>query len=215
MKTISIRPLCKISTICSLILTVFLAGFSGNLEAKDLGKEGYTFTVDEEDLKTLLQKKAAHFSEKDFEEKTKQLREKLEKGEGVLTPVQVEEANVYRSFLYDPSLSLQEEILDAYGKTLFEKGTTVNPLDHVSVESALLFFDGTNPKHVAWAERQKANALWILTNGNPIKLKEEKKRDVYFDQGGVYTRKLQIKKIPCRISQKEKHLFIEEMPATP
>ncbi|MCB1082785.1 MAG: conjugal transfer protein TraW, partial [Simkania sp.] len=59
---------------------------------------------------------------------------------------------------------------------------------------------------------QEGEFKWILTNGNPLKLQEEKERSVFFDQGGFYSKRFQIKRIPCRITQAGKVLLVEEIP---
>ncbi|MCB1107315.1 MAG: conjugal transfer protein TraW [Chlamydiia bacterium] len=183
------------------------------IEAKDFGIQGQTFPIEEQNLKKVLQEKGKHLSQEGMEKHAKLLGEKIQEKETLFKKVSwVKEATHYSSFFYDPSTSLEEDVLDAEGKVLFSKGTKINPLDHVTLDSGLLFFDGSNPKHIQWAESQTGEFKWILTNGNPLKLQEEKERPVFFDQGGFYSKKFRIKKIPCRIIQKGKALLVEEIP---
>lgn len=189
------------------------AYFSLAIEAKDFGIQGQTFPIKEQNLKDVLQTKAEHLSQEGVEKHARRFGEKIQEKGSLFKKVSwIKEATHYSSFFYDPSTSLEEDILDAEGRALFAKGTKINPLDHVTLDSGLLFFDGNNSKHVEWAESQAGEFKWILTNGNPLKLQEEKERPIFFDQGGFYSRKFQIKKIPCRITQSGKILLIEEIP---
>ncbi|MCB1073875.1 MAG: conjugal transfer protein TraW, partial [Chlamydiia bacterium] len=179
----------------------------------DFGIQGQTFPIEEQNLKNVLQAKAELLSQEGVEKHARRLGEKIQEKGGLFKKVSwIKEATHYSSFFYDPSIFLEEDILDAEGKILFAKGRKINPLDHVTLDSGLLFFDGENPKHIKWAESQEGEFKWILTNGNPLKLQEEKERSVFFDQGEFYSKKFQIKRIPCRITQAEKVLLVEEIP---
>jgi len=196
-----------------IFITLFAFAPISSLQAKDFGIQGQTFPIEEQNLKKVIQTKANHLSQGEIEKRSQLLGEKIKKEGALFKKVSwIEKATSYSSFFYDPSVFLEEDIIDADGKVLFQKGTKVNPLDHVTLDSGLLFFDGNNPKHVEWAESQKGEFKWILTNGNPLKLQEEKDRPVFFDQGGFYSKKFQIEKVPCRITQSGKALLIEEMP---
>ena len=48
--------------------------------------------------------------------------------------------------------------------------------------------------------------------GAPIALEQKEQRPVYFDQGGRYTSRLQIRRIPSRVVQEGASLLIEEIP---
>ncbi|CCB87832.1 conjugal transfer pore protein TraW [Simkania negevensis] len=173
--------------------------------AKDFGTEGHVFPVLEENLKEYLQKKLKPLSEERIETKLIQAARNPK-------PLQLSEARVARSFTYDPTYILPETIQGADGEIIASKGDKTNPLEHVELDEGLLFFDGSNPKHVKWAEFQSGKFLWILVNGSPLELEEEKERPIYFDQGGHLCEKFGIQHIPSRVTQKEKQLLIEEIP---
>ena len=196
-----------------IVLALTAALSISMIEAKDFGIQGQTFPIEEQNLKNVLQAKAELLSQEGVEKHARRLGEKIQEKGGLFKKVSwIKEATHYSSFFYDPSIFLEEDILDAEGKILFAKGRKINPLDHVTLDSGLLFFDGENPKHIKWAESQEGEFKWILTNGNPLKLQEEKERSVFFDQGEFYSKKFQIKRIPCRITQAEKVLLVEEIP---
>lgn len=196
-----------------IFITLFAFTSISALEAKDFGTFGQTFPIEEKSLKEVLQTKANVLSQEEIEERFHLLGEKVKKEGQLFKKIPwIKEADHYHSFVYDPSISLEEDIVDAEGQLLFAKGTKANPLEHITLESGLLFFDGSNPKHVEWAESQTGEFKWILVGGDPLKLQEEKDRPVFFDQGGFYSRKFQIKRIPCRITQSARALLVEEIP---
>lgn len=196
-----------------IVLALMAALSISVIEAKDFGIQGQTFPIEEQNLKNVLQAKAEILSQEDVEKRARRLGEKIQEKGGLFKKLSwIKEATHYSSFFYDPSTSLEEDILDAEGMVLFAKGSKINPLDHVTLDSGLLFFDGSSSKHIKWAESQEGEFKWILTNGNPLKLQEEKERPVFFDQGGFYSKRFQIKRIPCRITQAGKVLLVEEIP---
>jgi conjugal transfer pilus assembly protein TraW len=54
-----------------------------------------------------------------------------------------------RTFYFDPSFTLDRNIVDAQGAVLFAAGTRKNPLEVVSLSKHLLFFDARDPRQVA------------------------------------------------------------------
>ena len=86
----------------------------------------------------------------------------------------------------------------------------MNPLEHISLSSGLIFLDGTRETHLAWAREQVGNFKWILVKGKPIEIEEKEKRPIYFDQLGVYTSRFHIENIPAKVIQRGKHLQVEE-----
>jgi len=173
--------------------------------AKDFGREGHVFQVTEENLKEHLQKKLQALPEEE-------IKKKLTRAARNPKPLQLLEARVKRSFTYEPTYLLPETIKGENGEIIARKGDKVNPLANFNLNEGLLFFDGSNPKHVEWAEVQAQEFLWILVKGSPFELEEKKERPVYFDQGGALSEKFGIRSIPCRITQQGEKLFIEEIP---
>jgi conjugal transfer pilus assembly protein TraW len=173
--------------------------------AKDFGREGHVFQVAEENLKEHLQKKLQTLPEEE-------IKKKLAHAARNPRPLHLPEAHTKRNFTYDPTYLLPETIKGENGEIIARKGDKVNPLANEELNEGLLFFDGSNPKHVKWAESQTREFLWILVKGSPLNLEEEKERPVYFDQGGALSEKFGFKSIPCRITQQEDKLLIEEIP---
>ncbi len=198
-------------SIKSLLLFLIILLSASLVDARDLGFQGETFSIKEENLKEVIQSKAESSR---FDAAQKRLvAEKIQnEGELFKKVSWLEKALKYTCFFYSPSKTLYEDILDAEGKVLHKKGTEVNPLDHITLDSGLLFFDGSDPRQVEWAESQEGEFKWILIAGSPLKLQEEKERPIFFDQGGVYSKKFGLKRFPCRITQSGTSLLIEEIP---
>ena len=116
-----------------------------------------------------------------------------------------------RQWVYDPSLTLEKDVKDYQGHLVAAKGTVINPLDTVSWGAPLLLFDGDDPEQVAWAKEQDSLAKWVLVKGSPVDMEEKLKRPVYFDQAGMLATKFGIQQVPCRISQKNRKLVVEEL----
>ena len=123
----------------------------------------------------------------------------------------ITEATQNRSFTFKPIYTAHEDIKDGKGKIIVKKGTTVNPLDKVKPSSDLVFIEGTNKEHVKWATTLEAPCKWVLVNGNPLELEKQHDRPVYFDQQGLYTKKLGIKRVPAIVSAQDNHLLIREV----
>ena len=58
-----------------------------------------------------------------------------------------------RTFYFDPSFTLDRNVVDATGAVLFPAGLRKNPLDVVSLSKHLLFFDARDVRQVATGAR--------------------------------------------------------------
>ena len=118
-----------------------------------------------------------------------------------------------RSFLYDPTITVAQDIPDHTGRVIHAQGTRIHPLHIRSLSHPLVFIDGDDVHQTAWSRRQCQNdpqAKIILVKGNPFTLMETLNRPVFFDQGGVLVRKLGIRQVPARVTQQGDHLVITE-----
>ena len=108
------------------------------------------------------------------------------------------------SYLFDPSVALGADVIDAAGRMLHPAGTRVNPLEHVALERSLLFFDERDAGQVELALRllaAPAPPLPILVGGSPLRFGAQAGVRAYFDQAGAISRRLQLSRIPALISQ--------------
>ncbi len=76
----------------------------------------------------------------------------------------------------------------------------------------MLFIDGDDPNQVAWAQEQGDDFLWILVGGTPTDLEEKLGREIFFDQMGLYTKRLKIKEIPAKAVPEEGQIRVIQTP---
>lgn len=123
-----------------------------------------------------------------------------------------------RTFYFDPTYTLDQNILGAKGELLHPAGTKANPLDVVSMSRHLLFFDARDSRQVRRARELMAHYQGkvkpILTGGSYLDLMKSWRIPVYYDQQGLLTRRLGITQVPALVSQEGKRLRIDEMEVT-
>lgn len=198
-----------------LRLSIGLLTIFASLVAKDFGVAGKLFPIEEEDVAKVFSGGLQEPSAKQQEAWQKKVEERIK---NPLPVAGLQEAKAYHCVEFDPILVIAEDIFDDRGNILARKGDTLNPCTHQKRSGGLLFFDGDSEEHIEWAASHEENFLWVLVKGSPIALEErhlqEKniQRQVYFDQGGMYTKHFGIKRIPCRITQDGERILIEEIP---
>lgn len=193
-----------------LILLFSCFGLGQYLCAKDFGIHGKVFPILEEDLLEFIKDKTQNLSESELTILQTKIQKHFVKQFNEPRPLDLRNAKEYRSRFFDPSVNVNNDILDHTGKIIVKKGTNINPLEFVSLPQELIFFDSTQISQLTWARNQEKNAKWILVKGKPLELEKTEGRPVYFDQFGVLTKKLSIQCIPSKVSQEGKLLKIEE-----
>jgi conjugal transfer pilus assembly protein TraW len=120
-----------------------------------------------------------------------------------------------RTHYYDPSLVVPYAITDADGRIIIAPGTTVNPLDTVSLSKHLLFFDARDAAQVkrarALLDQHAGKVKLILTGGSYLDLMKRWKTPVFYDQQGLLTTKLRIQQVPALVYQEGRRLRIDEI----
>lgn len=190
-----------------------MGGFSSGLSAKDLGTHGATFKITERNLLAVIQTRLKGLeTEGKLDDLQKDIQQRV--SYKALNPTRlttVHRTSEARSYLYDPSLRVEEDIKDHRGRIIHQKGTPVNPLDMVSWGVPLILLDGDDKEQIHWALKNHKDAKLVLIGGKPLNLSEQHNKRFYFDQGGVLIKKLKIQQVPAKISQQDKHLLIEEI----
>ena len=198
---------------CLLCLTV-IPGFS---LASDLGVVGPTYEIAERDLIEVIKDKFRRMEKsgelaKVQEDYKKQVLDAVEKPKPVQGLGRTETA---RTYYVDPTWTLDRNVVDEKGSLLFPSGTKINPLDYAPLTQMLLFFDQRERAQVAFAKRfieqSSTRVKPILVGGEPLKLMRQWKREVFYDQGGVLSRKFMLKQSPAIVSQDGKRLRIDEI----
>jgi len=185
--------------------------------ANDLGVVGPTYEIAERDLIEVMKDKFRRMEksgelakvQENYKQRVIEAVEKPRPVRGVST------TETARTFYVDPTWTLDRDVVDEQGKLLFRAGTKVNPLDYAPLTQYLLFFDQREKAQVAFArrfvEQSKARVKPILVGGEPLKLMRQWKREVFYDQGGVLSRKFLLKHSPAIVSQEGRRLRIDEI----
>ena len=173
-----------------LALILFSSSFA---IAKDFGIQGHTFPIIEENILKVIEAKLQKI---DLEKLNKELQDKTEKY--VENPPSVKgitKAKENKTFYFDPSYTVPQDIYDHLGILIAAKGTRINPLEHTALVQPLIFIDGDDKEQVELAVRLSSQGQdkikIILVKGFPLKLQRAHKKWIYFDQAGVLTSNLQ------------------------
>ena len=185
--------------------------------ASDLGVVGPTYDIVERDLIEVMKDRFRR-REQTGEMRKLEDRYKAKVVEAVERPRPIQgitPTQTARTYFVDPTWTLDRNVLDEKGQVLFPAGTRVNPLDYAPMTQTLLFFDQRERSQVAFAKRflaeAKARVKPILVGGEPLKLMRQWKREVFYDQGGVLSRKFLLQQVPALITQDGNRLRVDEI----
>ena len=120
-------------------------------------------------------------------------------------------ATTDRTRFFDPSVTVEQDILGPHGAAIAAAGARVNPLAYRPLTGSVLFIDGTRPAEVRWALVEKTPTRIVLLAGRPLELARTHGRAFYFDQGGVLAERFGLTSTPSRVTQHELLLRIDEI----
>jgi len=199
-----------------LLLALLTLSSTAFATVYDLGVVGQTYEIAEPDMLegfySKLREAEANGKMAEVEEQMKaRFIAHANRPKGVALP----RTQTHRVHYFDPTIVLSQDIVDHEGNVLWPSGTTVNPLDYVSMTQQWLFFDADDPEQAAWAhdylKRYPNQVRPILTQGAVLELTEAWQIRLYFDQHGKYVEKFGIRTVPSLISQEGKKLRIDEI----
>lgn len=201
-----------------LITAGVLASLVGLATAADLGRLGPTYPIAEPDMieaiKAELRAKQAS-GELDRYQNDAVARAKASINHPPVV-AGLARASKRRTFHFDPSVRVDESLVDHQGNVVVPAGSVVNPLDYSAFNQVLLFIDGRDTEQVAHAQRMLATdprlMKPILVAGSPPALMEAWNRRVYFDQRGLLTQRFGIRRVPATVRRDGNRLLIEEFP---
>ena len=211
-------------TSCSRLLTaatlaMVLATPAGH--ATDLGTIGPTYAITEPHLLRMIEQRL-HEKERTGELARLQQAARERGIAAVRQPAPVtglRATHSPRTFYFDPTFTLDRNVLDDKGTLMFAAGTRKNPLAVVSLSRQLLFFDARDKRQIASASALMARAGGrikpILTGGSYLELMKAWRVPVYYDQQGLLTRRLGISQVPALVSQEGMRLRIDELEPRP
>jgi len=187
--------------------------------AKDFGTRGHTYKIIEQPFLQMIDER---LKKVDIEAERTKMEENAR--DRIHNPKPVDgilPSTKSRIFYYDPTFTLDEDVILPCGQILHKAGTKVNPLEHMQLNRRMFFVDSRQPEQVRWLKEQLNNPLpeqvepvqdkIILVGGSPLKLKEELDAEVYYDQQGALSTKFGIKHSPAIVQQDGLLLRIEEI----
>ena len=200
---------------------IFSISLSAN--AKDFGTQGHSYQITEQEFLQMIAERLKKIDMKKEQEKMQSLvRDRVENPRAASS---VKPATAKRSFYFDPTYTLDKDVVLPCGKILHRAGTQVNPLEHMDLNRRLLFIDARRIEQVKWLREELDKPLpdqkeavedkVILVGGSPSTLKkllkDEHKNKVYFDQNGELTARFGITGSPAVVVQDGLRLRIDEI----
>ena len=187
-------------------------------QATNLGTIGPTYPVAEKNLlDVIMARLRAKEASGELKRHEQEARDRAAYAVNNPRPVDgLRRAQAARTFYFDPTFTLQSNVVDGTGAVLFPAGTRKNPLEVVSLSKHLLFFDARDPGQVARAreliEHYQGKVKPILVGGSYLDLMKRWNKPVFYDQDGTLVRKFGIAAVPAIVSQEGQRLRIDEVP---
>lgn len=187
-------------------------------QAANLGTIGPTYPVAEKNLlDVIMARLRAKEASGELQRHEQEARDRAAYAVNNPRPVDgLRRAQAARTFYFDPTFTLQSNVVDGTGAVLFPAGTRKNPLEVVSLSKHLLFFDARDPGQVARAreliEHYQGKVKPILVGGSYLDLMKRWNKPVFYDQNGTLVRKFGIAAVPAIVSQEGQRLRIDEVP---
>ena len=196
------------------VLAVFLLSgvlFSTFCSAKDCGVIGPSYPILEESFLGFIQKRLQSL---DFTALQHRLQAKvsalLDRPEARSLP----RALTTRSWLFDPSVVLGQDVTTVTGVLLLPQGSRINPLRSHRLSKALLFLNGDDAAQKQWALLQDralhGKTVVILLGGSVEETEKYFRKSVYRDLRGKIAAGLGIRQLPVRVEQEGLFLRVTE-----
>lgn len=199
------------------MIPIALLALSFAAAGEDVGKIGPTYVIEEPNLLRFIEERLRE-KEKSGELKRLEGEARARVVDTVRNPTAVAGLTstvAAHTFYYDPTFTLDQNVLDDNGKVLFPAGTKKNPLEVVSLSKHLLFFDSRDERQVERAagllQRYGGRVKPILVGGSYLDLMKRWKVPVYYDQHGALVKRLGITHVPALVSQEGLRLRIDEL----
>jgi conjugal transfer pilus assembly protein TraW len=189
---------------------------AGSASAEYLGNYGNLWSIEEEHAVTQTIEKLKEL-ERTGELQKRMDRYRRETLDAIENPEPIpgiQTVSFPKTYLLDPSVTVQDNMVDDTGKVLALAGTRINPLEYTKWTKSVLLIDARDDRQVALAldrlEKFPKDKV-ILVGGSYTKFMREHKRQVYFDLGGVFTTRFDIKYVPALVSQEGMALKVQEI----
>ena len=182
--------------------------------ARDLGVRGATWPVAEPDLLEEIEARLLDMQQSGAlarlqDEARTRARRTLEEPDPVpgIAPAKTE-----RSRLFDPAITVAQDIRTPDGVLIAAAGTRIDPLTRLPLTRGLVFIDGRREAEIAWALAHDRPAKIVLLAGRPLDLMRRYRRPVFFDTGGRLAARFGIAATPTLLEQDGTQLRLTEIP---
>ena len=205
-----------------LLPAILLAGLSfaamTPAAARDLGVRGATWPVAEPDLLMQIEGRLLDMQQSGElarlqDEARGRARRTLEQPDPVpgIAPAKTE-----RTRLFDPAITVAQDIRTPDGVLIAAAGTRIDPLTRLPLTRGLVFIDGRREAEIAWAlarDRETGRPVKIvLLAGRPLDLMRRYRRPFFFDTGGRLAARFGVGFTPTLIEQDGARLRLSEIP---
>ncbi len=199
-----------------LALTVLLASslLAVSAAARDLGIRGATWPIAEPDLLTQIAARLQDMQRSGgmarLETKAREhARRRLEEPDPVpgIAP-----ARDRRSRLFDPAITVAQDVRGPDGTLIAAAGTRIDPFAHMPLTRDLLFIDGRREAEVGWALAHAKPAKIVLLAGRPLDLMRRHGRPFFFDTAGRLAGRFGLRLTPTLMTREGAHLRLTQIP---
>jgi len=201
-----------------IIIIIIFAIFTVEMVyAYDLGSAGQTYPIAEDDFTLFLQKRLDIMQKNgELKKLENQFRDNVEKHADRPSPLETISRTVQnRAWLFNPAITVPYNLQDAEGHIFAKNGTTINPLNYISLHKVLIFFNGDDIDQIKWTRKANSRLLGrtklVLVKGSIIENEKRFSQPIYFDQGGRLTTRFHIEHVPAVVQQEGLNLKISEV----
>ncbi len=199
------------------LMLVFVLCLPLECFANDLGVVGKTFPIRESDFLKVLQRRVLQLAHTGYLRRLQTaMRNQTYQIANRPTPVAgITRTETIRTWNYDPSITMVQDIRAPDGSLIVKAGTRYNPLNKITFDETLIFYNADDLSQVIWAEKLdqklKGHDKLILVNGSVLSQLHLLKKPVYFDQLGRLTTRFNIKHVPATVAQEGLRLKVREV----
>lgn len=177
---------------------------ASDAELVDHGVYGELFSIAEENMIEVLKRRLLQLKESGkLDEVQQEFQQKAKRS--VLEPKSVTHITPTthpRVFYVDPTLVIEGDIvlpegIPSAGHVLARKGDRINPLHTLKLSKGLLFIDGDDEAQQQFAREHVHQFDIVLVKGKPLDLEATLKLPIFFDQGGIITKRYGINHVPA------------------
>jgi len=187
----------------NLSLMTILIILSSNVMAERV-LIGATYPVEEDDALTVMTEKAKKVDWKKTLKKV-DVEKAISK-----TKYDMPRTKETRAFKYTPYYTLEQEIPDKDGKTLYPKGFKYNPLDYFFMPGRIIII-GDREEDIVWLKENRKQTDRVITTGNHIRELQEKHRITAFQFMKNMPERMGVQRVPSIIKQESNYFVVEEI----